>query len=121
MPFTQSDKTYIKDAFSVALNKQELKFENKLDGIELKFENKLDGIELKFENKLDGIELKFENKLDEIELKFEGKLTEFKSEFFEKIDPILKEVVTAREERPLIVRKYPTPGVGFECPNSCQT
>ncbi len=26
----------------------------------------------------------------------------FKSEFFNKIDPILKEVTTAREERPLI-------------------
>ena len=36
------------------------------------------------------------------EEKFEKKLTEVKSEFFEKVDPILKEVVTAREERPLI-------------------
>ena len=40
--------------------------------------------------------------LDNQEDKFENKLTEFKSEFFEKIDPILKEVTTAREERPLI-------------------
>jgi BMFP domain-containing protein YqiC len=29
-------------------------------------------------------------------------LTDLKSEFFEKIDPILKEVTTAREERPLL-------------------
>jgi hypothetical protein len=42
-----------------------------------------------------------EEKLDEQELKFEKKLTEFKSDFFEKIDPILKEVTTAREERPI--------------------
>ncbi len=40
--------------------------------------------------------------LDNQELKFEKKLTKFKSEFFEKVDPILKEVTTAREERPLI-------------------
>lgn len=43
-----------------------------------------------------------DRKLDDNEEKFEKKLTKFKSEFFEKIDPILKEVVTAREERPLI-------------------
>lgn len=42
------------------------------------------------------------SKMDELEQKFEKKLVEFKSEFFEKIDPVLKEVVTAREERPLI-------------------
>ncbi|KKS25884.1 MAG: hypothetical protein UU87_C0008G0001 [Parcubacteria group bacterium GW2011_GWA2_42_11] len=43
-----------------------------------------------------------ERRLDDQEGKFEKKLTEIKSEFFEKIDPILKEVTTAREERPLI-------------------
>lgn len=39
---------------------------------------------------------------DVLEEKLEEKLTKLKSEFFERIDPILKEVVTAREERPLI-------------------
>jgi len=34
--------------------------------------------------------------------KIDEKLTKLRSDFFEKIDPILKEVVTAREERPLI-------------------
>ena len=43
-----------------------------------------------------------QEELDNQEESFEKKLTEVKSEFFEKIDPILKEVVTAREERPLI-------------------
>lgn len=41
-------------------------------------------------------------KIDEQEDKFEKKLTKFKSEFFEKVDPILKEVTTAREERTLL-------------------
>ena len=40
--------------------------------------------------------------LEEIDEKLDEKLTNLKSEFFERIDPILKEVVTAREERPLI-------------------
>ncbi len=48
------------------------------------------------------LDRKLDEKLDEQEEKFEKKLTEFKSEFFEKVDPILKEVTTAREERPLI-------------------
>jgi len=51
------------------------------------------------------LDRKLDEKLDEQEEKFESKLTEFKSEFFEKIDPILQEVKTAREERPLIVNR----------------
>ncbi len=43
-----------------------------------------------------------DSKLDDQEERFEKKLVEFKSEFFEKIDPILQEVQTSREERPLI-------------------
>ena len=43
-----------------------------------------------------------EDLLDEREERYVEKLTEFKSDFFEKIDPILKEVVTAREERILM-------------------
>ncbi|OGM07984.1 hypothetical protein A2159_03825 [Candidatus Woesebacteria bacterium RBG_13_34_9] len=54
-------------------------------------------------------EQKFEAKLTEElgnqEQKYESKLTEFKSEFFEKIDPILQEVKTARDERPLIINR----------------
>ena len=40
--------------------------------------------------------------LDQIENLLNEKLTKLKSDIFDKIDPILKEVVTAREERPLI-------------------
>ena len=39
---------------------------------------------------------------EELDEKLDDKLTKLKSEFFEKVDPILKEVTTAREERPLI-------------------
>jgi tryptophanyl-tRNA synthetase len=42
------------------------------------------------------------SKMAELEEKFEKMLIEFKSDLYEKIDPILKEVTTAREERPLI-------------------
>jgi hypothetical protein len=45
---------------------------------------------------------KIDDLLDKQELKFEKKIVEFESEFFEKIDPILKEITTAREERLLI-------------------
>lgn len=40
-----------------------------------------------------------ENIVDE---KLDEKLTQLKSDIFDRIDPILKEVTTAREERPLI-------------------
>ena len=53
-------------------------------------------------NDLNQIDNLVGRRLDDQEGKFEKKLTEIKSEFFEKIDPILKEVTTAREERPLI-------------------
>jgi hypothetical protein len=39
---------------------------------------------------------------EELDEKLDDKLTKLKSEFFEKVDPILKEVTTSREERPLI-------------------
>ncbi|MFH1863670.1 MAG: hypothetical protein ABIJ85_02000, partial [bacterium] len=48
------------------------------------------------------IRVVLQEELNNQEEGFEKKLTEVKSEFFEKIDPILKEVVTAREERPLL-------------------
>ncbi len=51
----------------------------------------LNQIDIRLENQKEGI-------LDEID----EKLSKLKSEFFERIDPILKEVITAREERPLI-------------------
>ena len=51
------------------------------------------------------LELQKEEILEEIDEKLDEKLTNLKSEFFERIDPILKEVVTAREERPLIVNR----------------
>lgn len=39
---------------------------------------------------------------EELDDKLDNKLTKLKSDFFERVDPILKEVTTAREERPLI-------------------
>jgi hypothetical protein len=47
-------------------------------------------------------DIKTYGKMEELEEKFEKKVTEVKSELFEKIDPILKEVVSAREEKHLI-------------------
>ena len=80
MALTKSDKTYIENILNKALNGQESKFENVL---------------IKQESK-------FENKLDEIEQKFENKLIKFRDDFYTKIDPILKEVVTNRDERTLL-------------------
>lgn len=54
---------------------------------------------------LDKVRNILREELENQEEKYEAKLTEFKSDFFEKIDPILKEVTTAREERPLIIRR----------------
>ena len=48
------------------------------------------------------IRVVLEEELDKQEQKFEDKVTQLKSDFFEKVDPILKEVTTAREERPLM-------------------
>ena len=58
-------------------------------------QNILEKQELRYESKL-------ESKLEDIEEKFEDKIVEFKSDFFEKVDPVLKEVTTSREERTLI-------------------
>jgi len=73
MDLNKSGLKQIKVVLQEELNKQEKRFDRKLD-----------------------------EKLDKQEEKFEAKLTEFKSDFFEKIDPILKEVVTTREESPLV-------------------
>jgi len=51
------------------------------------------------------IRIILKEELDNQEQKFEVKITKVKSEFIEKIDPILKEVTTAREERPLIEKR----------------
>ena len=51
---------------------------------------------------LNQIDIRLENQKEDILGEIENKLTQLKSDFFEKIDPILKEVTTAREERPLI-------------------
>jgi len=61
--------------------------------------NDLDQIDKRVEKRLSHFEIRLEAALDD---KLDEKLTQLKSEFFERIDPILKEVVTAREERPLI-------------------
>ena len=44
-------------------------------------------------------------KMEELEVKFEKKITEAKSDFLEKIEPILAEVKTKREERPLVANR----------------
>lgn len=44
-------------------------------------------------------------KMAELEEKFEKHITKLKSEFLNEIDPVLKEVTTAREERPIIAQK----------------
>ncbi len=44
-------------------------------------------------------EFKFENKLDDVKQEFETTVSKFKDEFYTRIDPILKEVVTSREDR----------------------
>ena len=41
----------------------------------------------------------------ELEDKFERHVTKLKSDFVDKIDPILKEVTTSREERPIIAKR----------------
>lgn len=43
-----------------------------------------------------------ESALDKQEQKFEAKLVEVKDDFYNKIDPILKEVVASREERVIL-------------------
>ena len=91
------------------LGNQEKKFDSKLDKLEQRIDGKFDNQEKKFDSKLDKLEqrlgVKLTEELDNQEQKFEVKLTEFKSEFFEKIDPILEEVKTARDERPLIINR----------------
>lgn len=72
----------------MALNKSDL---DKIDKL-------LGNLETRLGNKL-------HEELENQEEKYETKLTEFKSEFFEKVDPILKEVKTSREERPLIINR----------------
>ncbi|MBU0569605.1 hypothetical protein KKB40_02385 [Patescibacteria group bacterium] len=44
-------------------------------------------------------------KMEELEEKFEKHTVKLKSDFHEEVDPILKEVLTARDERPIIVHK----------------
>ena len=52
--------------------------------------------------------IRLEGKMIELEEKFEKHTTKLKSDFLEKIDPILKEITTAREERPLIESRIKT-------------
>lgn len=77
MPLTKGDKTFIGNLLNKALVAQGTKFEKALVRQEFKFENKL----------------------DDIEQKFESHVTKFRDKFFTKIDPILKEVTTKRDER----------------------
>ena len=51
---------------------------------------------------LSQVDRRLENQKEEILDEIDTKLTKLRSAFFAKVDPILKEVTTAREERPLI-------------------
>jgi len=48
------------------------------------------------------VSLVITTELSQQEEKYEKKLEEFKSEFFDRVDPILKEVVASREERTIM-------------------
>ena len=54
------------------------------------------------------VSLVITKELSEQEEKFENELTEFKSDFFNRVDPVLKEVTTAREERTLVEDRLET-------------
>ncbi len=73
MALTASDRKWVKDVLESALVSQEQKFEAKIDSA-----------------------------LDNQEQKFEAKIVEIKNDFYEKIDPVLKEVMASREERELL-------------------
>lgn len=74
---------------NMALNKGDLK------QIRVILQNELVGQEKR-------ISIRVDNQKEEILEQIDNKLTKLRSDFFERVDPILKEVVTAREERPLI-------------------
>jgi uncharacterized protein YpuA (DUF1002 family) len=102
MALSNEDLKQIRTVVQGELNNQEQKFGKKLTETKSEFFDKIDDQEQKFEKKLTKVKDEFFDKIDDQEQKFEKKLTEIKSEFFEKIDSILKEVTTAREERPLL-------------------
>lgn len=52
------------------------------------------------------LDRRFEEHTEEILEAIDEKLTKLRSDFFERVDPILKEVTTAREERPLIENRH---------------
>lgn len=62
----------------------------------------LDLIDRRIDKKLMAQDARLNKKLDSLEDRFEKKLYEFRNDFFEKIDPILKEVLASREERSII-------------------
>ena len=53
-------------------------------------------------NDKDWVEGTLKNVIQDQEDKFEAKIVEVKSDFYEKIDPILKEVVENQEERTIL-------------------
>ena len=66
----------------------------------------IDRIDKRFNRRLKKQKVEILTKLDsqkeDILEEMDNKLQHLKGDFFERIDPILKEVMTAREERPLI-------------------
>lgn len=53
----------------------------------------------------DVLDITLESVLDKQEQKFEAKIAEIKDDFYTKIDPVLKEVMAAREECELLSNK----------------
>ena len=57
------------------------------------------------DKRISALDIKFENRFEAIDGQFETlkeTFAKFRSEFFEKIDPVLKEVLASREEREII-------------------
>jgi len=84
----------------MALNKSDLNQVRSILQNELVRQEKRINFRLVSQEKRIGIRV--DNQKEEILDQIDNKLTKLRSDFFERVDPILKEVVTAREERPLI-------------------
>src|SRR3989344_6185350 len=77
-----------------------------IDRIDKRFNRRLKKQKVEILTKLDSqkedILLRMDSQKEDILEEMDNKLQHLKGDFFERIDPILKEVMTAREERPLI-------------------
>ncbi|KKQ37865.1 MAG: hypothetical protein US53_C0007G0004 [Candidatus Woesebacteria bacterium GW2011_GWA1_37_7] len=95
MTLTKKDLDNIDSRIDKRLKKQKTEILAKMDS------QKQDILEEMDSQKQDILEEMDSQKQDILE-EMDNKFQNLKSDFFERIDPILKEVITAREERPLI-------------------